>query len=322
MEKRIALLVASLVLMQVLGPGCAIRGDSSIVSYSKDELPTGVADAGMAFVQDTSGSLDVGVINDTVVDVFREPDTKSERVTQALYNQPARILGSSESWTKVKVVDGYTGWIKSKYLENDLSSINYCNFKFRVIITSKIKKIYAKAGSDIALITAVMGSEFYSKNKKDGWYEIALPGNKTGWIDESGCIQLAPGTHIPKTSPEDFVLTAGKFKGTVYLWGGVSSRGMDCSGLTYICGRINGVDLPRDADKQFSIGENVKDLSVARPGDLIFLGNGGNPEVISHVMIYIGNNQVLHASKSKGSVIISPLDDTLKNRIVGIRRIF
>jgi len=48
------------------------------------------------------------------------------------------------------------------------------------------------------------------------------------------------------------VATVSKFTGTPYLWGGVSSwEGVDCSGLVYICSRINGVDLPRDADMQF-----------------------------------------------------------------------
>jgi len=49
----------------------------------------------------------------------------------------------------------------------------------------------------------------------------------------------------------EFVDTAKKFLGVPYLWGGVGAGGIDCSGLTYICCRVNGVDLPRDAQPQY-----------------------------------------------------------------------
>jgi cell wall-associated NlpC family hydrolase len=202
-------------------------------------------------------SENTGVINDTTADVFKAPDTQSERVTQAIFNQPANILEQKDNWVRVKVVDGYTGWMKSKYINKDCSSLKKEKFEFRIVVTAKTKKIYSMVKGGVTLKDVVMGTELYCRNKVEDQYEVALPGNVNGWISESGTMKISPDAHIPKTTAMDFIMTANKLKGTTYLWGGVSYWGIDCSGLTYICSRMNGVDLPRDADQQFQCGEPV-----------------------------------------------------------------
>lgn len=265
----------------------------------------------------------VAVINDTVVDVFRDPDTKSERVTQALFNQPVSVLEKREAWLKVKVVDGYTGWIKEKFAEADFSSIKPQGHKYRAVVTNRTQKIYSGTKNSMTLKETVMGTELYVRNKTDNRYEVSLPGNTVGWISSSGTIQLPLESRIPKTSVNDFVATVNKFKGTVYLWGGVSAYGgLDCSGLTYICSRINGIELQRDADQQFKQGTVVA-LEAVRQGDLVFFSTNEDLKDISHVGIYISNNQFIHASKSKGSVTVNSLtEDYYKKRLAGIRRFF
>jgi gamma-D-glutamyl-L-lysine dipeptidyl-peptidase len=266
-----------------------------------------------------------GVILNTVVDVFLNPDTQSERVTQAIYNQPVEILGRREGWINVRVVDGYTGWIKEKYLEENTGSIRSAHFKYRLVVTSKTNKIYAKPGS-ISLKDIVMGTELYVLNKDKGYYEVALPGNTTGWINESGIMQLGLSDSIPKTAAIDFITTASKFKGTIYLWGGVSARGLDCSGFTYICSRVNGIDLPRSADKQYEsmVGTKIEGgIEAIKLGDLLFFSSNTDLKGIAQVGIYTGDSQFLQASKSKGAVSTASLKESyFQNRLVGIRRIF
>lgn len=269
-------------------------------------------------------SKNLGVIVDTVVDVFREPDVHSERVTQAIFNQPVEVLASKENWIQVKVVDGYTGWVKSKYVEMDTSSIKPEEFEYRLVTTSKGKSIYSQAKGGAALKDIVMGTEFFIIDKVESWYQVALPGKASGWVNESGTIRLASKEPIPKTSPQDLVSTANKLKGSVYLWGGVSNLGIDCSGLTYICSRINGINLPRDADQQFAVGQKIdKKVELIKEGDLVFFSTQTDLKDISHVGIYIGDNQFIHATKSKGSVVIGNIkDDYFIKRLVGVRRLF
>lgn len=80
-----------------------------------------------------------------------------------------------------------------------------------------------------------------------------------------------------------------------YVWGGESSRGLDCSGLTMLAWRQGGVDLPHLASAQYSDGRHIP-VSQARPGDLVFRPSLG------HVGIYIGNNMMIHAPHT-GTVV-------------------
>jgi len=123
----------------------------------------------------------------------------------------------------------------------------------------------------------------------------------------------------------EFVDTAKKFLGVPYLWGGVGAGGIDCSGLTYICCRVNGVDLPRDAQPQYDAIPTsvVPTTKYMRTGDLVFFGSKINSKTISHVGIYIGNNQFIHSSSGEGLVTITSLSNNYYiKRLVGVKRVF
>lgn len=268
---------------------------------------------------------DKAVVLDTVVDIFREADINSERVTQAIFNQPVTVLEEKDSWTKVVVVDGYTGWLKSKFIDRDCTSIMEGKYTDRVVITGKAKKVYSSAGGGLTLKDVVMGTELFIKAKKDRYYEVVLPGGTTGWIDTRDTIRVPVGSFIPTTSAQDFVATVDKFMGTPYLWGGVSSwGGLDCSGLVYICSRINGVDLPRDADWQFEfIKTEIGGTKELKPGDLLFFSSNEDLKDVSHVGIFVGGGKFIHATKSKGMVIKTDVEtEYYIKRLKGIRRIF
>ncbi len=101
-----------------------------------------------------------------------------------------------------------------------------------------------------------------------------------------------------QTKKDHFVRTniskdAHQYIGVPYKWGGTSSNGFDCSGLTRAVYRLNGLNLPRTSREQFNTGNFVlkKNLKV---GDLVFFTTN-NGKQINHVGIYIGNNQFIHA---------------------------
>ena len=104
---------------------------------------------------------------------------------------------------------------------------------------------------------------------------------------------------------EELVRTARSFLGVPYLWGGTSTEtGFDCSGLTMTVYQLNGLDLPRTSREQFATGNPVNRSSLEK-GDLIFFAGGGNK--VSHVGIYAGNGEIIHAAGKGKSIRTDPL---------------
>ena len=114
--------------------------------------------------------------------------------------------------------------------------------------------------------------------------------------------------------------TARTFLGLPYRWGGMSERrGADCSGLVKMIFAKQHIDLPRTSRDQIQTGEDVP-VDRLETGDLVFFSSEG--ETPTHVGVYIGNHQFLHAEKKAGRVIITDLSQPwYAKRFLGARRI-
>ena len=94
--------------------------------------------------------------------------------------------------------------------------------------------------------------------------------------------------------------------GSPYKYGGASPKGFDCSGLVYYTHRQLDIKVPRSS-KQQARHAPAKDLASAMPGDILFFNIYGDR--VSHVGIYTGNDQFIHAPKSGGHVSHASISD-------------
>ena len=107
---------------------------------------------------------------------------------------------------------------------------------------------------------------------------------------------------------EELVRTALRFLGVPYRWGGTDGEdGFDCSGLTMVSYRLNGLNLPRVSASQFQAGRSVSP-SQLRKGDLVFFATSGGRRV-SHVGMYIGDGKFVHAPRSGQTVRVEALSN-------------
>lgn len=135
----------------------------------------------------------------------------------------------------------------------------------------------------------------------------------------AGCASKPKPTAVPRAERSDIVNLALSFQGTPYRWGEETPEaGFDCSGFVqYVYGRY-GYRLPRTAYQQAMALPEV-DPNDMRPGDLIYFNTTGTP--YSHVGMYIGHNDFVHASSAKGAVVIGSLTRPYwQQHMLGVRR--
>jgi len=118
----------------------------------------------------------------------------------------------------------------------------------------------------------------------------------------------------------DIVKKAEVYMGTPYRTGGTTSKGLDCSGLVYTVYKQYGIALPRTSSDQARFGAEIGKSNL-RPGDLVFFRTAGGSRV-SHVGIYSGKGQFIHASTRSKRVRYDRLDNKyFAKRFVTARRV-
>ena len=163
----------------------------------------------------------------------------------------------------------------------------------------------AEPSTDAAVLrTLSAGKVAHLLGAADGWYQVEF-GTSAGYVSADFCQPVHyddyEGTWATATLAEDLLQFAMTYLGTPYVYGGVSRSGIDCSGFTMMVFAQFGYRLAHGATDQYYASRRISD-SEREPGDLVFFNTTGG---ISHVGIYLGGGQFIHASSSRGVMISS-----------------
>ncbi len=276
-----------------------------------------------------NGPLVNALVNNSVIHLRREPSSTKELVTQALLGTPVRILKTEGGKSLIQVPDKYIGWVNTEEVhavdEEELAAYRDAE---KVIYTPQYGLAFSEPDVESMPVTDLVIGNILSKvSEESGFTQVSYPDGRLGWVKSS---ELVPAEEIffKSTLKENLVLTALRFHGIPYLWGGTSSKNIDCSGLVCNVYFMNGILLPRDADMQALIGKELS-TSMApdglEAGDLLFFGRKATEdeeENVSHVAMYIGEGEYIHSAGYRERVSINSMDSTKNNFIERYPEIF
>lgn len=297
-----------------------------------------------------SGGLKTGVAYVTT-DSLRlrsSPSTSSTTLAYARENEVVVLLGKTGNWYKV-LYNLKEGYMHESYLTT--STVKNVELGYGQVNYTQVNMRSGPSTSNSIVGKSSKGDPAYIIGFNKQWYKVIwndticyirsdyltlteIPyenrassksplffrkGNSTGTSVSVTALKNS-SNYIGSSSQADAIITtAKKYIGVAYKWAGSTPSGFDCSGYVQYVFNAHGISLNRTAATQYKHGTFVSKSNL-QPGDLVFFQNTYKAG-ISHVGIYIGDGQFIHASSSKGVVISNLSSSYYVSHYYGARRI-
>lgn len=232
------------------------------------------------------------IVTTETLNVRKEPNTEAVVIGQVPFEEVLTVTDEAGGWVQIKIEEGY-GYVSAEYVT---LSTEFVKAESREEEKERLAK--EEAERQAALEASRKAQEAAAQAAAEEAAKIQEAAAALGYTDDNLGQQVA-----------DFAL---QFVGNPYVYGGTSlTNGADCSGFTLAVYSNFGVSLPHSAAAQNKKGANVGSVANAVPGDLIYYSG--------HIGIYIGNEQIVHASNSRTGIIVS---NVYYDKVLGVRRIF
>lgn len=290
--------------------------------------------------------LGIAFVNASALRLRSGPSSSTATLDYAHSGEVVVLLEKVGLWYKVNY-NLQTGYMHSSYL--DVTTRENAELGYGRVNGSKVNIRSGPSTSYSVVAQANSGDQAYIIGINNQWFKV-IYGNSIGYI-RSDYLDL---TEIPyenqdsakkplffvggkstgvtpsaaalngsssavTTTGQKIVNTAKQYIGVPYLWGGSTPSGFDCSGFVQYVFNLHGIQLPRTSQQQWNVGTSVSKANL-QPGDLVFFANTYTSG-ISHLGIYVGDNQFIHASSSKGVIISSLINSYWATRYYGAKRV-
>jgi len=308
-DSRVAILTFDF--KDTLQTPAVIKGETDLQD-AKAEVLRFLTDKKVAFVDSIRLLPDISLGEKTwalatlsVSNLRTLPDHASELASQVMMGTPLKVLDQHENWFRVQTPEYYIGWMDSGGLQRvTQKELDRWKGSTRCVFNCMSGYVYSTSGKQGEIISDLaLGDIFEAEPGNKKFLKIRIPDGRTGYVRKDDCLTFNEWSQINPTDLSVFSV-ARQMMGFPYLWGGTSSKAVDCSGFVKVVFYSQGIILARDASQQARYGEpvDITNFNNLQPGDLLFFGRSA--QRISHVGIYTRKGSFVHAS---GKVHISSI---------------
>lgn len=263
------------------------------------------------------------LVAQNIANLYEEPDASSSLASQAVLGARVTVEEEHGGFCRVTTADRYAAWLDRRLLVSRQDDSD--------VLTTTIATLFADvfstpdARSEMLTKVTVGAAVMLARRAGVGdWVPLLLPDDQVGYVhrvslnithslqpSETPDLLRALGDQVPRADliaalGRNIAETAKRFIGTPYLWGGCTPFGIDCSGLTQIAYKLNGIQLLRDAHLQFADrrfqrveeGQSL-DTAILEDGDLVVFSRREDKQP-THIGIALGDGRFIHARGGRG----------------------
>ena len=266
------------------------------------------------------GNKMFAIARNSVINIRSKPKHSAELGTQGLLGMPLKVLDKKGDFYRIQTPDNYISWVdKGGITRMNKDDFDKWNNRKKIIYTQNFGYVYTDKNKNSDIVSDItLGGVLKFKGLDANFFEVEYPDKRIGFIKREEAVYYDSWLNNLNSSEENIETIAKSMDGFPYLWGGTSSKGMDCSGFTKMVYLMNGFIIPRDASQQVNAGKKVDenlDFSDLQKGDLLFFGTKATEQKkkrVVHVGIWLGNDKMefIHAS---GNVHLSSMDENQPN---------
>ncbi len=257
------------------------------------------------------------VVNVSAANLRSNPKHSAELATQAILGTTVKVLKNDENWYLIQTPDGYLAWVDAGGII-PMEERDYLKWQNsdKIIYTNTYGHAYVSTENTKRISDLVAGSLLELMGTDGDFYKVRFPDGRQAFVPKEEALEYSTWISNLSGEADALVETSKTLMGVPYLWGGTSTKGVDCSGFTKTIYFLNGMVIPRDASQQVHTGKQIDssaNFNALEKGDLLFFGRKAtaeSPEKVVHVGMWIGDNQFIHSSEM---VRISSVDQNDEN---------